>query len=63
LVSQLVDSYIVLFIGFVLPGAMTWNDFLSIAPTNYLLKLLIGLALTPLIYVGHYTVKKYLAKT
>jgi len=63
LVSQLVDSYIVLFIGFVLPGGMAWNDFLSIAPTNYLLKLLIGLALTPLIYVGHYTVKKYLAKT
>jgi uncharacterized integral membrane protein (TIGR00697 family) len=63
LVSQLVDSYVVLFIGFVLPGAMAWNDFLSIAPTNYLLKLLIASALTPLIYVGHYTVKKYLAKT
>jgi uncharacterized integral membrane protein (TIGR00697 family) len=63
LVSQLVDSYIVLFIGFVVPGTMSWTDYLSIAPTNYLLKLLIGLALTPLIYVGHYTVKKYLAKT
>jgi uncharacterized integral membrane protein (TIGR00697 family) len=63
LVSQLVDSYIVLFIGFVVPGSMSWNDYLSIAPTNYLLKLFIGLALTPLIYVGHYTVKKYMAKT
>jgi len=63
LVSQLVDSYIVLFIGFVVPGSMSWNDYLGIAPTNYLLKLFIGLALTPLIYVGHYTVKKYMAKT
>jgi len=62
-VSQLVDSYIVLFIGFVIPGAMSWKDYLSIAPTNYLLKLLIGVALTPLIYVGHYGVKKYLAKS
>lgn len=61
-ISQLVDSYVVLFIGFVLPGSMTFDDFLTIAPTNYLLKLLIGLALTPLIYVGHYSVKKYLAK-
>lgn len=60
--SQLIDSYIVLFIGFVLPGSMSFQDFLSIAPTNYLLKLLIGLALTPLIYAGHFTVKKYLAK-
>lgn len=61
-ISQLIDSYIVLFIGFVLPGSMSFQDFLSIAPTNYLLKLLIGLALTPLIYAGHFTVKKYLAK-
>lgn len=61
-ISQLVDSYVVLFIGFVLPGSMTFDDFLTIAPTNYLLKLFIGLALTPLIYVGHYSVKKYLAK-
>ena len=61
-ISQLVDSYVVLFIGFVVPGSMTFDDFLVIAPTNYLLKLLIGLALTPLIYVGHYSVKKYLAK-
>ncbi|MFM7386928.1 MAG: queuosine precursor transporter [Bacteroidota bacterium] len=61
-ISQLIDSYIVLFIGFVLPGSMSFQDFLSIAPTNYLLKLLIGLSLTPLIYAGHFTVKKYLAK-
>jgi len=60
--SQLVDSYVVLFIGFVLTGNMSLSDYLIIAPTNYILKLLIGLALTPLIYVGHFSIKKYLAK-
>lgn len=61
-ISQLIDSYVVLFIGFVVPGAMSFSDYLTIAPTNYLLKLFIGIALTPLIYAGHYSVKKILAK-
>jgi hypothetical protein len=61
-ISQLIDSYVVLFIGFVVPGAMSFSDYLTIAPTNYLLKLFIGMALTPLIYAGHYSVKKILAK-
>ncbi|MFN5148793.1 MAG: queuosine precursor transporter [Flavobacteriia bacterium] len=58
--SQLVDTVAVLYIGFVLPGALTFGEFLEIAPTNYFLKLLIAVLLTPLIYLGHYLVKKYL---
>jgi len=60
--SQLVDSYVVLFIGFVISGNMSFYNYLIIAPTNYILKLLIGIALTPLIYAGHYSVRKYLSK-
>lgn len=60
--SQLIDSYIVLYIGFVLPGKMNWSDYMTIAPTNYILKLIIAVALTPLIYLGHYAVRKYLSK-
>ena len=59
-VSQLIDSYIVLYIGFVLPGKMTFSDYMSIAPTNYVLKLIIAIALTPLIYAGHWAVRRYL---
>jgi uncharacterized integral membrane protein (TIGR00697 family) len=59
-VSQLIDSIVVLYIGFVLPGSISFNDFLSIAPTNYFLKLLIALSLTPMIYLAHYLVRKYL---
>ncbi|MFM7466525.1 MAG: queuosine precursor transporter [Crocinitomicaceae bacterium] len=60
--SQLIDSYIVLYIGFVLPGALTIEQFLTLAPTNYILKLLIAISLTPLIYVGHYVIRKYLSE-
>jgi len=60
--SQLIDSYIVLYIGFVLPGALTTEQFLTLAPTNYILKLLIAISLTPLIYVGHYVIRKYLSE-
>lgn len=58
--SQMIDTVAVLYIGFVLPGALSFGDFLKIAPTNYFLKLLIAVSLTPLIYLGHYLVKRYL---
>ena len=58
-VSQLIDSYIVLYIGFVLPGSLSFSDFMTMAPTNYILKLIIAVLLTPLIYLGHYVIKKF----
>lgn len=59
-VSQLIDSYIVLYIGFVLPGKMSMGTYMSVAPTNYILKLVIAISLTPLIYLGHFLLRKYL---
>lgn len=59
-VSQLIDSYIVLYVGFVLPGKMSFGTYMSVAPTNYILKLIIAVGLTPLIYLGHYIVRRYL---
>ena len=61
-VSQLIDSYIVIYIGFILPGALPMSAFWEIAPTNYALKLLIAIALTPLIYLGHFVVRRYLGE-
>lgn len=60
MVSQLFDSYIVLYIGFILPGTLPLSAFWEIAPTNYFLKLIIAIALTPLIYLGHYLVRRYM---
>jgi uncharacterized integral membrane protein (TIGR00697 family) len=60
LVSQIIDTIVVLYIGFVLPGKMNWNTFAEVAPTNYLLKMGIAVALTPLIYVVHAAIRKFI---
>lgn len=62
LLSQLIDSFIVLYIGFVLPGKIKFSDFSELAFTNYSLKIFIAISLTPLIYLGHYAMKKILSK-
>ncbi len=60
LFSQLIDSCIVLYIGFVLPGSLSFVEFMQIAPTNYILKIIIAILLTPFIYLGHYLIRRYL---
>lgn len=59
-ISQLIDTFVVLFIGFVVPGIFTLSQFWSTGCTNYILKLMIAVALTPLIYLFHWLVEKYL---
>lgn len=59
-ISQLLDSMVVLYIGFVLPGKMSFSQFAEVAPVNYVLKLIIALLLTPVIYAGHWAVRRYL---
>ncbi|MEY3835870.1 MAG: hypothetical protein RI989_1298 [Bacteroidota bacterium] len=60
IVSQMIDTMVVLYIGFVLPGKMDWNTFTEVAPTNYLLKMGIAVALTPMIYVVHAGIRKFI---
>lgn len=59
-ISQLFDSFIVLGIAFWLPGKIDFDTFLSSALVGYTFKLSIAIILTPLIYLGHYLIKKYL---
>jgi queuosine precursor transporter len=61
-ISQLFDSYIVLYIGFILPGTLPISAFWEIAPTNYVLKLIVAISLTPIIYLGHFLMRRYLQK-
>ncbi|MBL7934449.1 MAG: queuosine precursor transporter [Bacteroidia bacterium] len=62
MVSQLVDTFVVQFIAFVLPGKWPFSDFLVNASWGYAFKLLVALALIPMIYLGHYVIGKYLKK-
>ncbi|HTE12821.1 MAG TPA: queuosine precursor transporter [Chitinophagaceae bacterium] len=57
-VSQLVDSYIVLFIAF--SGKFTWQQILAIGMMNYIYKFIMAVVLTPLIYFIEGRIEKYL---
>lgn len=59
-VSQLIDTFIVQFIAFVIPGIWTLNEFLKNASAGYIFKLMVALVLIPIIYLIHYMIDKYL---
>ena len=60
LISQLIDSFVVLFIAFY--GTFSNTQIVAIGLTNYIYKFTIAILLTPLIYVGHNIIDKYLGK-
>ncbi|RIJ42450.1 queuosine precursor transporter [Pontibacter oryzae] len=60
LVSQLIDSFVVLFIAFYAFGNWSLNQILSVALINYIYKFCIAILLTPLLYVAHYLIDRYL---
>jgi uncharacterized integral membrane protein (TIGR00697 family) len=60
LVSQLVDSYIVLFIAFT--GIFNWQLILAIGLMNYLYKGLMAVVLTPVIYLIEKQIEKYVGE-
>lgn len=62
IISQWVDSYLVLIIGFLLPGTLTLDQVLILGITGYATKLVIAVALTPLIYLVRYWVQRLLGK-
>jgi queuosine precursor transporter len=61
-VSQFFDSFIVLGIAFYLPGIMDFKTYVISGFTGYTVKLIIAVLMTPMIYLGHYLIEKYLAK-
>ena len=57
LVSQIVDSYIVLFIAF--SGTFTWQLILAVGVVNYIYKATMAIILTPVIYLAEKRIEKY----
>ena len=62
LVSQLIDSFIVLFIAFYIGAGWDMKLVLGISLVNYLYKLTVALLLTPLLYGVHAIIDSYLGK-
>ncbi|MEP7277773.1 MAG: queuosine precursor transporter [Bacteroidota bacterium] len=59
LVSQLVDSFIVLFIAFKLGKDWSWQRVFAIGMVNYAYKAVVAIILTPLIYIIEARIEKY----
>ena len=62
LVSQFIDSYVVLIIAFYIGADWDLVLVLAIGTVNYLYKFSMAVLLTPMIYLGHYFIDNYLGK-
>jgi uncharacterized integral membrane protein (TIGR00697 family) len=60
LVSQLIDSFIVLTIAFKIGNNWTWAQVLAIGCMNYMYKFTMAIVLTPVIYLAEKRIDKYL---
>ncbi len=60
LISQLVDSFIVLYIAFKIGNDWSWQLVLAICLVNYTYKFTMAIILTPLIYLVEHRIEKYL---
>ena len=62
-ISQFIDSFMVLYIAFVL-GPPQWDMslFLAVGTVNYTYKFLVAVLLTPVIYLAHNVIDNYLGK-
>lgn len=62
IVSQLIDSYLVLYIAFGLGSNWSIEKVISIGTTNYVYKVAIAICFIPLLYLIHKLIDKYLGE-
>ncbi len=59
-VSQLIDSFVILTVAFYIMGNWTLLQVLQVGTIQYIYKVSFAIILTPLIYLFHYIIDKYL---
>ncbi len=62
LVSQFIDSFVVLGIAFYIFGNWSVSQVVAVGIINYIYKFSVAVLLTPLLYVGHHYIDRYLGK-
>lgn len=62
LVSQFIDSFVVLLVAFYVGAGWDLNLVLAIGIVNYIYKFIIAVLLTPILYVIHYFIDLYLGR-
>lgn len=60
LISQLVDSFVVLYVAFYMFGNWTLGQVVSVANFNYWYKFAAAIVLTPVLYLAHFLIDRYL---
>ena len=63
LVSQFIDSYVVLIIAFYIWSDWDLSRVLAIGTVNLLYKFVVAILLTPMLYLAHYMIDNYLGKS
>ena len=61
-ISQLIDSFVILFIAFYLLGNWSMQQVLQVGLVQYTYKVTLAILLTPLIYLAHWGIDWYLTK-
>ncbi|GIW22267.1 MAG: membrane protein [Candidatus Sericytochromatia bacterium] len=62
LVSQFIDSFVVLFIAFYLGANWSFALILAVCTVNYFYKFFVAIAMTPILYFVHNIIESYLGK-
>jgi queuosine precursor transporter len=65
IVSQLIDSFVVIWIAFgsgIGTSTLPMAEVVSIASTNFVYKLIVAIAITPIIYLAHALFDRYLGR-
>lgn len=60
LVSQILDSFLVLYIAFFVFGNWSIQMILAVGIMNYIYKFVVAILLTPVLYLAHYIIDSYL---
>lgn len=63
LVSQFIDSFVVLIIAFYIGSDWPLSRVLAIGFVNYIYKFVVAIALTPIIYAAHHIIDNYLGQS
>jgi uncharacterized integral membrane protein (TIGR00697 family) len=60
LISQLIDSVLVIGIAFYLFGNWTFAQWMNVSLNNYFYKFIVAILFTPLLYAAHWMIERYL---
>jgi uncharacterized PurR-regulated membrane protein YhhQ (DUF165 family) len=61
-ISQIIDSIVVLYIGLAIPKGWSQATFWTTALSNYSIKLVVAVLMTPVIYFVHHLIDRYIGE-